>query len=176
MTTTAQRDTLIQLSDEMLALDALLMESGGEITPEIEEWMAEYEQKFADKGDSIGWYWRALEVDIAVLEPMAAKLTVRRNALKRIKEYALFCLTKTGRDRVKGAFHEIYLQNNGGVTGLELQEPYRSNPALLPERFRKVAYMPDMDAIKAEMKDGAVREGIVTVALQAPRGMHVRLR
>ena len=182
MTTTApQRETLFVLTGELLALDELLTESGGELTPEIESWIAEYRDKFTGKIDGIGWFWRTIEARIAGLkvaqEELATKRQVEERKLERLKGYVRLCLDHLGTSSAKGSVYSLAIHANGGKPPIELLEPYRSDPKLLPTKLQKVTVSADMEALRTYM-DGAetVTEGDQVVARRLPAGTHVRLR
>lgn len=192
MTTTTPapaRETLFSLSEDLLALDALLTESDGELTPEVEAWMAEYRDKLADKVDGIGWFWRTIEARIAgfkaAQDDLARKRQIEERKIERLKGYVASCLVHLGTRKLEGPTYTLAMQKNGGKAPLRLAEPFASDPSLLPPGYRIVKYAADLAKLRevAELDGGVVHltptnpeEPPPLVAELLPVGESVRLR
>lgn len=190
---TEKKESLFQLSEDLLALDALMTEAGGELTPEAEAFLEEYAKKLATKTDSLGWFWRTLEARIAgfkkIGDDLAAKRKTEENKLARIRSYVLACMRNLGAKKLEGQVYTLAVQANG-QRSFQLLEPYLSHPELLPSQFVKkvTRYEPDLEALKAAtiaagdalafsgplLEDGTAPT--VPAAVLHPAGTHVRLR
>jgi hypothetical protein len=186
-----RKESLFQLSEDLLTLDALLTESAGELTPEIETWLEEYAGKLASKVDSLGWFWRTVEARIAGFKKIEGDLTAKRrteeNKLARLKGYVQACMHNLGAKKLEGQVYSLGIQQNS-ARSFQLLEPYLSHPELLPEQFRRTVTRvePDLEALKAATveagdtlqyveNDDPTRQ-VHSVAVLHPAGTHVRLR
>lgn len=184
--------SLFSLTEDLNALDELLTESGGELTDEINAWLAEYALKMADKVDGLGWFWRTIEARIAGFKKGEAELTAKRkteeNKLARLKAYVHSCMTNRKETALAGEVYTLAIQRNGS-RALTLQEPFLSHPELLPEAWRttRIVVEANMEAIRAALAEPGVGDVLtarcpdedsepVTVAVLQPAGTHVRLR
>jgi hypothetical protein len=183
MTATAQPDTLFQITDDLIALDNLLIDSGGELTPEIEAWMAASADRLEGKVDGTAWHIRNLEAKAEIIRAHAAR--VRREAdeleakavtvdkrVLRTKDYVRFCLERRGETKAEGKVYSIAIEANGGPAPLEIHEPFKSDPSQLPEMLKLVKVSPDTKAIRSALSQGV----FLDVATLLPRGSHVRVR
>lgn len=186
--TEPKKETLFSLSEDLLALDALLTESGGELTPEVEAWIAESRDKFSDKIDGFGWYWRTIEARVAGLklaqEELTAKRAVEERKLERLKGYVRLCLNYLGTDKAKGQVYSLSIQKNGGKPPLRILPPFDVQPELLPAGYQRVSVTADKDAIRADMEKMGGLQRVVPVGEGEPQpiaeilpvGDSVRLR
>lgn len=103
--------TLFQLSQEMMAIEDALWESGGELTPELEQAMAENAESMAKKVDGYNAVIRAFAYKADVLDAEIKRLTalkkVAENAQKRIKEHLLDTMNAFGIEKLEGAYCKI---------------------------------------------------------------------
>ena len=108
---TNKKVVLYDLATEMNALDELLKMDGGEITKEREELEKELLETISLKVDAYIGYTSNLEDEILAAEKRVAQLkvfiSVRENAITRIKAYALRALENAKVMKFKGQFGEI---------------------------------------------------------------------
>jgi hypothetical protein len=161
--------TLYDISENLLALDALLWDSEGEITPEIEAWMAEYGGELIAKVDRTGAYIRELEsiADAcrAEEERLRKRRTVQENKVRSIKQLLDQIMVRLDRSKLVGETFTIARQKNGGVRKLEL------NPDavdLLPEFFWKVERRVDTDRVRESMDEVMLVDGVEVARLAEP--------
>ena len=111
MTATAQPDTLFSLSAEMRALDELLTESAGEVTPEVSALLSHLQGKIEHKADSCAWYLKTLEAELSAATEHAAhfatKQLVARRKIEAWKAYLSMCLTNLGTDKLEGTAYRV---------------------------------------------------------------------
>ena len=133
--------TLFQLSQEMMAIEDALWESGGELTPELEQAMAENAESIAKKVDGYNAVIRSLTHKATVLEVEIKRLTamkkVAENAQKRIKEHVLETMNAFGIEKLEGAYCKI---SKSTSTKTEVDE----------EKLLQ-AYMPMLEAINESL-------------------------
>jgi|SRR5688572_16163119 len=175
-TQTEAPDTLFSLTEDLKALDALLTENAGELTPEVLALMAEYQDRFETKADAVAWYAKTLEAELSVATEHAAhfatKLITARRKVEAWKSYVLSCMTNLGAKELKGRAYTLSIQQNGGEQPLEIHEPFKSDPSQLPEMLKRVTFTPDTKAIRSALQQRV----FLDVGTLLPRGSHIRIR
>lgn len=95
----------------MRMIEDALWESGGELTPELEQAMAENAESMAKKVDGYNAVIRSLGSKADVLDAEIKRLTalkkVAENAQKRIKEHMLDTMNAFGIDKLEGAYCKV---------------------------------------------------------------------
>lgn len=174
--TEPKKDTLFEVTDDLLALDQLLTESEGELTPEIEAWREEYAAKIRDKADGIGWYAKRLQNEAeffkAQRDELAAKARRAERKLEWLKGYIAYCMARLETRKIEGKVYTLALQKNGGKPPLEILEPFKSDPAQLPAEFQRVTVSANTDALRIAAEEGMADE----VVRLLPAGESVRIR
>lgn len=103
--------TLFQLSNEMRMLEDALWESGGELTPEIEQALAENAESIAKKVDGYNAVLRSFAYKSDVLDAEIKRLTALKktaeNAQKRIREHVVDIMNAFDIDKLDGAYCKI---------------------------------------------------------------------
>lgn len=98
--------TLYEIADEYRAIDALLDESGGELTPEIEDALLVLESRVSDKVDAIGALIREAMVEhegyAIEANRLRSRAMIAQKKADRLKEYLLGSLKAIGFDKIKG--------------------------------------------------------------------------
>lgn len=117
---------LSEIIDNKLQVEALLYESGGEITPEIEEALALTEGVLEEKVD--GYFaiirkmeYGASEIDAEISRLQALKKT-KGNAVRNLKRRLLEELERGGIRQVNGAMCKVFVQKNAPSVSLESEE------------------------------------------------------
>ena len=193
------KETLFTLTEDLRALDELLTESGGELTPEVELWIQEYSTKLKGKVDGIAWFIKTCEARAVAFkahakqireqaDDLAAKGKTEENKIVRLKEYVRLCLDLMGEKKVQGEVYSIGIEANGGAAPATIvAEPFASHPEKLPAELRILPPMrwePNMEQITklaaaaggSLVVKGEGKEPDVTIATIPPRGTHVRVR
>lgn len=115
----AESLTLRQLADELLALDELLEETEGEVTPEIEAWMDEYGKKLVGKADAIGDYISHSEGRVWVLATEEKRLAKTRKQVEKKLEWLrghwANALAASGRKKIEGDRFALSVKANRSV-------------------------------------------------------------
>ena len=124
--------TLYAIADELLTLDVLLEEAGGELTDEIVAWMKEYGDALATKADRTGAYVAECEARAAACKAEEARLAARRkveeNKVARIKKLLESVMLQLGRDKIAGERFTIARVKNGGKLRLDILADAESFP------------------------------------------------
>lgn len=174
--------TLYELAGDVLALESLLLESGGELTPEIEQWMAEHAGMLSEKVDDYGMVLRELESRVDVLAAEEQRLYEKRVGLEksvmRIKAWLVGCMGQMHAKRLDGKLFALTRQRNSKRPMTLLVDPDR-----LPDTLCKIerkASRPAIEALAPACDDDdatvEIRVDGQLVATMPPADYHVRLR
>lgn len=174
MTTT----TLYELADARDILDSWLLETGGELTPELEALLAELDGNVNEKIERVALYVREQKAlaDAAKQERdrLAGIAAARLRAAESLTGYLHREMDRLGKDRVNGVLATVALQKNPpSVTG----EPVRPLDALFVDAPDLVRYNPatfslDRKAILEAHKAGKpIPEGLT---VQQTVGVRIR--
>lgn len=179
MTQLATRQTLFDIGNDLLAIDNLLDETGGELTnPDAEAaitaWFAELAQAESTKLTGYVGYIRQLDMEAEAARQFAnhfaAKAQSRENRVKWLKGKMKDYLEYTGRKKaVTSDGQTVAVQKNGGKQPIE-HDPIDVNQ--LPDRFVKVVKQSDNDAIRNALESGETLD----FARLMPVGTHLRIR
>jgi len=164
--------TLYELSEEQLALDALVHMDEGEWTEETEELFSRLVAQLATKADDFGRYVRTRESVTAAIAEEEKRLAARRKAIeahvKRLKEYAVFALQRMDRPKIEGDTFTLAIQKNNPSLVVDVE------PEELPEDYVRIvpaSLVADKAAILRALKAG---EEIAGCSLS--EGFHLRIR
>ncbi len=173
--------SLYQLTEEVKALDDLLVEQGGDVSEgaagqTLERWAQEYQWALAVKIDAYGEFHRNLEAQAAALDEEIKRLRARKEAVEnraqRLLDLAKFSMERLQLRKLEGTKFTIGLQRVGGKDPVEVLV----NAEALPEGYRRTQILIDADKEKIraglEGKDPAL-EG---KARLGQRGEYVRIR
>jgi len=180
MSTAIARKSLFEIGADMLAIDAMLEETGGELaTPEIEQaitaWIEELAVNEATKLSNYVSYIRQLEMEAETAKQFAqhfqAKAKTRENRIKWLKEKMRDYLQMTGRKEAHTADGEkVCVQKNGGATTIHYDELI--DVEAIDQKWIKIIKKLDEDKVKAALKEGEP----VPFAHYLPVGYHLRIR
>lgn len=169
--------TLFEIGEELRALDALLDETGGELTPEtesvVEEFFRELQSDQANKLNGYCHYLKKLESEAAVARATAdqfrQKVAVRENAALRLKDRLKEFMIATGQKKaVTTEGWEIAVVNNGGKQPMDLDAT-----APIPKEFMvQPPPVADKDLIRAALEGGAK----LPFARLKERGQQLRIK
>ncbi len=155
------RKTLFDLTTEMIELDRLLEDLGGDVTDEQVE--AAIDQALSGNDAALrrkldGYVTLVAEYDARAefLKAEAARLTAMARAKEshadRLRASLKQFFERTGKDRFETDHFLISLRAAGGKQALRVT----CDPEQLPEEFRVtlVSYKPDQTAIRAALAEG----------------------
>ena len=168
--------TLLDISDDIRAIDALLDEVEGDISdPKVAEaidaWMAEAETNMRTKVDNYAAFITELLGRAKVREEeakrMAARARVDKAAAASLKGRLLFFFETHGLKKLETDRYKVGVANNGGKQPVQVD----LLPELLPKDLQRVTVAADTDEIRAKLAAGEKVEGCYLV----PRGTHLRI-
>jgi len=142
--------TLYQISDEQRRINAMLEETGGELTPEIEEALAINEGNFVTKAENYG---KAILYYDAIVE--AVKVEKKRldgiqktaeNSMKRLKERLIDAMKTFDKPKVELSTMNLSLRKSEKVV--------IDDEKKIPKDCIKVTVEVSKTALKAYIKEG----------------------
>lgn len=147
--------TLYTITSEQLRINELLEESGGELTPEIEEALILNEENFLTKSEgyieSIARYKALAEAaDVRIKEMQRIKKTAE-NIEKRLKERLQHAMVVMGHDKVDVGLRKLSLRSSTAVS--------ITNEDAIPAEYIIVETKVDKMKIKEALKNGVVIDG-----------------
>lgn len=165
---------LHEITADFLALEDLLLESGGEWTPEVEALVAEMEGNLEAKVDGYAALIREWEADAekwkAEEQRVAAHRKARENAAAALKARLCDAMVTLGREKVETDRFKVAVQRAAPSVVVLVE------PEALPEPFRRVipaTVSADKKALADALKAG---EDLAGVAELAPGTAYVRIR
>jgi hypothetical protein len=155
--------TLYAITSEQLRINELLEESGGELTPEIEEALTLNEENFLVKSEgyieSIARFKALAEAaDVRIKEMQRIKKTAE-NSKRRLEERLLWALQTMGRDKVEVGLRKLALRMTTAVN--------ITDETAIPAEYIKVETSVDKMRIKEALKSGEVITGAELVTNQS---------
>lgn len=103
--------TLNELLAEFREIEDMLIESGGELTPEIEKRLDQNNTDIETKLDNYANFIQHLKGQAEAVKTWEDQLKSRRTAIKnsidQLREHALYGLISTGQSKIKTAFHSF---------------------------------------------------------------------
>lgn len=172
--------SLYQITEQLVALDQLLEEIGGDVSEgtqgeALEKWIKEYEWQQREKIDAYGGMIASMKADMEAIQEEVERLNIRsriiNNRIERLKAMAKFAMEMRGIRKLEGVKFTISIQKNGGKPPLELLV---EDPEKLPLEFVKIVRQPDKDAIRAALESNDPKaEKIARIGMP---GESVRIR
>lgn len=144
--------SLYHITEEQRALNLLLEESGGEMTPELEQALTINEGNFLAKSES---YVYAIKDYDAWEERIAAEIQrltqmkrVATNAKNRLKQTLIVAMQQFGYDKVTYDLHSLSLRKTTAVNVID--------EAAVPKEYFKVELTLDKKRLKDDLKQAAI--------------------
>lgn len=150
--------SLVNIVSESLNLEKMLIESGGEITPEIEQFLAVNEKELSEKVDG---YHMIIDRFEALKNHYKQKSEYFNlissqcgQASKRLKDNIKYAMVQLGVDEIKGNDMRFKLSQGAGSLILEDEE-------MIPVEYKheEVVTHIKKDDLKKDIKDGKVVAG-----------------
>lgn len=169
---------LYELANARDILDEFLMETEGEVTPELAALLDEIEGDIKEKIERVGLYAQEQAATAKAVKAEAERLTARARAMEKaadgLKNYLKYQMVRLGQTKVVGLLCTVSRQKNS-VAGIQCaitpEALALTEPALVT-RQEIVTYSLDRDAILARWKAGQALPETVVVE----QGEHVRVR
>lgn len=157
--------TLFDLGDEERRLEEELYENGGELTPELEEALADNEEALKAKADGYCRIIRELQYHSQNCKDEAARLTEKarraEKAAARLKERILFNMNLFGWNRLEGEQVKFSIRNS---KSLEVDEERLLGDLGIGERIAALG-LPDFIKVTAKVDKTAIKNGFAADAL-----------
>lgn len=153
--------TLYQIADDLRALEALLVEAGGDLSsPEalaaVEAWEAELSTNISGKVDNYCGLITEIEVRAAARQAESDRLRdlarVDDNAAKALRERLLFVLQTRNVPKVDTERFRVSVAKNGGKAPLDVRVGPDELPAWAVKK--RTVVETDKDAIRARLEAG----------------------
>jgi hypothetical protein len=170
---------LFAIGEDLVALESLLHEVGGDVTDEeaaaaIDEWLRENHQALDRKLDGYGYLVKKLTSESTFAEEesrrLAARAKARKNAATRMKERLKIFMEIHGQKKLSTDRYDFAIQADGGKAPLEVL----IEPEKLPKWAQRVTVSADTDAIRQKLESGYAPA--MKIARLGGRGTHLRIR
>lgn len=165
---------LHEITADFLALEDLLLESGGEVTPEVEALIAEMEGNLEAKADGYAALIQEWQADAekwkAEEQRCAGHRKARENAAAALKARLCEAMVTLGREKVETERFKVAVQRAAPSVELLVE------PDVLPEAYQRVipaTVSADKKAIADALKSG---EDLSGYAEFRPGTPYVRIR
>lgn len=192
MTTTAPADashavrspvTLYEIVDEWVTLDAMLRESEGEVTPEVQAWMDRHAEALASKVDAIVEFAREVEAQALHLEAHAAiharegqhlteRALTRRRGVEALKRYVSDQMARAGTRKWEGPRRSITRVQNSAAPAPQPLVPLEQ----LPREWLRTTTVVSLDKDAVLAAHTAHPEQVAPLVSIKEAGHHVRFR
>lgn len=147
--------TLFNITAEQKRINDALMESGGELTPELEEALVINAENFAVKAEgyaiSIHQFEAYAEAADAEIKRLMALKESAQGAVKRLKDNLAYGMEVMGYDKVDMGLHKISFRTSIAVN--------ITDEVRIPNQYIKVETKIDKESLKRDLKAGLVIEG-----------------
>ena len=170
--------TLLEITDDMLALDALLAECGGDVTDPraeeaVNEWMNGLSQDFEFKVDNYAALISEMRARAQVrreeAERIAAKVKRDEDAARWLCDRMRDALTLLGRKKVETSRYTLTVAGNGGKLPLFIEDETKVGEDYTEiVEVRKI----DKDKLREDLESGKEVPGCYLM----PRGTHLRIK
>lgn len=176
----ARRQTLWEIDANLIALDELLEENGGEITDPkceaiIDEWFAELKGDLNNKVDGYVGFITELtaraEVRKAEADRLAFRAKVDNNLKTNLKERLKFFLESRNTKKLETKRYKVTVAGNGGKLPMQISPKVIEHPETLPAVYQRIQISPNTDAIRADLEAGKP----IDFASLGERGTHLRI-
>jgi hypothetical protein len=158
--------SLFQLTTDMSAIEDALWENGGELTPEIEQALAETEASLATKSDNYGALIRNFESAASMIDAEIKRLTALKktatNSSERLKNRVLDAMQANGFTKLDGAYTKFSLRRSERtITDDEaILAPYYFTLEAIKSTLPPYITLGDLKVNKTIIKDMIKKDGI----------------
>lgn len=141
---------LLSLTAEAVEIYQTLVQSGGEITEELEKRLSEVQNTLTKKVDAYDWILKSLEADEEKFRARAEMFLKVAKGLKayreRLKDNIKFAMTQLETTELNGL--DVRFTLTKGQPALKIDEQ------ALPGEFKVVTFSPDKTKIKQALENG----------------------
>ena len=168
----ASKESLFAIGESFHALESLIIDSDGEITETVDQWLAEYEAKQAEKIEAYCFLVGKYEEIAQEARRLAKRATTYKNKADTLKERLKAYLEQQGKAKVETGRFTATVARNGGKFPVELHEGV--HPEDLPEQFQKVIIEADKDRLREALLNE--QSELNRLAYIGERGSHLRIK
>ena len=147
--------SLYNITSEQQRINDLLMDTGGELTPEIEEALLINNDNFAIKAEgyavSIHKFDSFIEAADAEIKRLTALKKSATGAKTRLKDTLAYAMEVFGYDKVDLGLHKLSFRTSQAVN--------ITDEVRIPNNYIKVETKIDKESLKRDLKAGLVIEG-----------------
>lgn len=160
--------SLVAIVKDFHALDDLLIETGGELCPTLENWLQINEHNLAEKVDNYKLYMEHLDSRVDYFKGIKEQCNTAQNSLKgmieRMKNNLKFTMENLNVDELKGEMFRFKLSKKSQKIAVE-------NEGLVPAKFGKevTTTVLDMEMIEKAIEAGETVPGIKILESQSMR-------
>ncbi len=151
--------SLVAMASEISLIEQTLINSSGEITPELEELLNCKDLELPEKVDGYAFRYSRLEALEAWYKSRAAEFDKMTSGYKKAKEQlkanAKIAMELLGADELVGVDYKLKMQNTKG--SVIIKEPHRVDPKYMTT---EITTKIDKDAIYADLKAGVKVDGV----------------
>lgn len=152
--------TIFELGATEQLLAAMLEESGGELTPQIEEMMNDNDQQTQEKIDGYAAVIREFQYRAECLKTEAAKMTERAkqslNAAEKVRQHILLAMNTFKRDKYEGNTVKFFKKKTQSV---EADEEEVFGTLGLNDLIEGLN-LPDYITVKFAINKTAIKDGV----------------
>lgn len=170
------KKTMTDIVNVFRELEELMIEAGGEITPEVESLLDENLTDRDEKLDRYQDYIRHLKAQAEYLKGWEDQLRKRRDSVERavesMKDRMLWAMDMYGLQKVKTDRHTFWIQESTKLNINDEAMTDKDRQELVESGLAKLAFVPK----KREIKDWVQREGVTKpyVSIEKTRGIRAR--
>lgn len=150
---------LYNISQEVLALEDMIINDGGEFTEDHEELQKYVNNMLIHKVDNFVNFIQKQEDQIEIAKKRKDEITKfikqRENLIERLENYAMVCMKFLKTEKIEGNLHYLKFRKPSQI--VEIIDENK-----IPEQYVKVIVERKIDkmALKDELKKGTVIEGV----------------
>lgn len=169
--------TLYAISEDLRAIESLLMELGGDVTDEkvneaVTTWFAETDQQLDIKTENYCRFIRELEAKAEARKKEASRIAelaaVTANAAGRLKARLFWFMDEHSLTAIDTENFKVTIAGNGGMLPLTVD----CEPDRLPEWARHTRY----EANNTRIRQALDKDEKLSFASYGVRGKHLRIR
>lgn len=147
--------SLFKITSEQFRINDMLMETGGELTPELEEALIinaeNFQLKVEGYATSIHRFDALEEAADAEIKRLTAIKKSAQGAKKRLKDTLAYAMDTFGYDKYDLGLHKLSFRSSQAVN--------ITDENLIPNNYIKVETKIDKESLKRDLKAGLVIEG-----------------
>lgn len=133
--------TLREIIDQTSELESILEQSGGELTPELEQALEQITKDLENKIDGYGYLMRKMKANIEaskqLIKDMQASVKTKENNYNRLKDYIAYVMNLRNYKRLEGSAFTATLRT---ATSLDVNDEVIIAP-----------YKDDIEALKSSL-------------------------